>query len=109
MIKKEEIALINKKNYEILRTDHVSVLLRSKITGHIWRIVSQEMVGRQFLVEHKHHSADSFHTQLTTRTIKNALAKIEAHDVTFLEQVRQGKRSQSQLGSTCIHRKRIIE
>ena len=100
MLRKEDLILIDKRYFEVLRTDHISVLLKSKITGHTWRITSNELDHR-FLVEHKHHDSYSFHKQLSAKTMYEALTKIEQHDTAFLKEVKQGKRSRGQLGSGC--------
>ncbi len=101
MLKKEDIALIDESLFEIIRTDHISALLKSKTTGHIWRITVKEEPWHRFLVEHKRHNCDPFHGHGSGKTMRSALKKIERHDADFLEEVKQGKRSRGQLGPGC--------
>ena len=83
MFTKNEINSIDKSYFEVIIADGVAVELRSRNTGHYWRIRSEyDYADKRYhcVVEHRHRRWEPYHMQCTAIRLESAINKIKKHD-----------------------------
>ncbi len=83
MFTRKEIESVDQSYFEVIIADGVAVELRSRNTGHYWRIRSEydySIMKYHCLVEHRHKRIYPYHIQCFTKDLRGAIIKIKKHD-----------------------------
>lgn len=84
MFTAEDISRIDRTYFEVIRADARSVELKSKNTGHYWRVISEyDFAKHRYLcmIEHRHKSRYPYHKQTYgALTLSSAIRRIMLHD-----------------------------
>lgn len=75
-----ELEIIDRKYFDVLQMDIYDVTLRSKNTGHYWRLHSPVMDSGECGIFHKHFRQNDFHKQCRAKSLRRAIKIIKDHD-----------------------------
>ena len=82
MFANKDFAFIDTVYFEILSIDAYDISIRSRCTGHYWRIVNRGYPReKSCLVYHKHTYRTPYHLQGNAKNLKKAIRDIKDHDI----------------------------
>ena len=79
----QDLSEIDTTYFEIIRATGIAAEVRSRNTGHYWRIRSEyDYSGKRYhcVVEHRHRRWEPYHMQCTAIRLGSAINKIKKHD-----------------------------
>ena len=84
MFSKRDFKKLDKKHFDVVTQTALHIVLKSKITGHIWNIRSLGYSAKcAMTVYHKHKEIQAYHSQqgMHPKSIEAAQEMILAHDI----------------------------
>lgn len=79
----QDLSEIDTTYFEIIRATGIAAEVRSRNTGHYWRIRSEfDYTGKKYIciVEHRHKTIYPYHYQCRAISLRSAVNIIKRHD-----------------------------